>query len=254
MGDLNSCTMVWGSFRANGERAPWSQDNRPLPGYTGHHLSQRSRCTRDDSQSGRNLYLAAQRGDTHQMLEALSDGASWNWKHPRLGEGPLHTAAEQGYGEAVRILLEAGSWAHADDSDGNLPLHKAAHNNHVECVARLLNADQHLNQMDRASVNWKNHFGWTALHAAADRGCIEVVMQLLEHGADPNIKNNLVNTPLHNAAQSGHVDVCHVLVQAGADVLISNKQHHKAHELARANRHYSTVDLLLDPHQLVRMP
>merc|ERR1711865_106174 len=254
MGVWKTWKMVWGSFRANGERAPWSQDNRPLPGYTGHHLSQRSRCTRDDSQSGRNLYLAAQRGDTHQMLEALSDGASWNWRHPRLGEGPLHTAAEQGYGEAVRVLLEAGSWAHADDSDGNLPLHKAAHNNHVECVARLLNADQHLNQMDRASVNWKNNFGWTALHAAAARGCIEVVMQLLEHGADVNIKNNTVNTPLHVAAESGHTDVCHVLVQAGADVLITNKLHQKAHELARANRHFQCLDLLLDPHATIRMP
>ena len=180
--------------------------------------------------------------------------ASWNWRHPRLGEHALHTAAEQGHGEAVRVLLEAGAWTHADDSDGNLALHKAAHNNHVEVVARLLHADQHLQQRDQCSVNWKNHFGWTALHAAAARGNVDVVGQLLEFGADPNVKNNSCNTALHEAAQNGHTDVCNMLVHAGSNVLAVNKQWMKPHELARAGRHFPVVDLLQDPFQQLQMP
>eukprot|EP00658_Telonema_sp_P-2_P022001 TRINITY_DN18780_c0_g1_i1.p1 TRINITY_DN18780_c0_g1~~TRINITY_DN18780_c0_g1_i1.p1 ORF type:complete len:279 (+),score=71.40 TRINITY_DN18780_c0_g1_i1:127-963(+) len=248
-GDRFSCVMVWGTIQSAGERAPFANSSRNGP----YHISQRSRSAQDGDRSGRHLYVAAQRGDTAAMYEALADGASWNWRHPRLGEHALHTAAELGHGEAVRVLLEAGAWTHADDGDGNLPLHKAAHNNHAETVWRLLHSDQHLRQLDRASLDWKNHFGWTAVHAAAARGNISVLKLLLDFGAKVDVKNNMCNTPLHEAALNGHVQVCDMLVSYGADVLSVNKMHFKPHELARNNGHFTVVDLLQDPYRKIQM-
>lgn len=93
------------------------------------------------------------------MLCALADGGRWSWTHPKVSETALHAAARQGHAEAVRILLEAGAYAHAEDGDGNLALHKAASGGHLQILKQLLSADQHLRQHDRASLDWKNHFG-----------------------------------------------------------------------------------------------
>lgn len=93
------------------------------------------------------------------MLCALADGGRWSWTHPKLAETALHAAARQGHSEAVRTLLEAGAYVHAEDGEGNLALHKAAAQGHLQILKQLLSADQHLRQHDRASLNWKNHFG-----------------------------------------------------------------------------------------------
>merc|ERR1719506_3320006 len=129
--------------------------------------SQKSCAAQDASRSGRDLYMSAQRGDTEGVLTALANGARWNWRHPKCDETALHTAAAQGHDEVVRLLLEAGAYVHTEDGDGNLALQKAAYGGHAAVLRWLLTADQHLQQRDRASLDWRNHFGHTALHAAA---------------------------------------------------------------------------------------
>ena len=50
------------------------------------------------------------------MLCALADGGRWTWRHPKVQETALHTAAAQGHAEAIRILLEAGAYVHQEDA------------------------------------------------------------------------------------------------------------------------------------------
>ena len=64
---------------------------------------------------------------------------------------------------------------------------------------------------------------WTALHAAADKGHIEVVNLLLTHGADPVAKGKHGRTALHAAAEKGHIDVAKVLLVSGADMGATDK-------------------------------
>jgi ankyrin repeat protein len=45
---------------------------------------------------------------------------------------------------------------------------------------------------------------FTPLHLAANKGHIEVVKLLIEHGAYVNAKNNNGWAPLHEAAYNGH--------------------------------------------------
>ncbi|MDR0516829.1 MAG: ankyrin repeat domain-containing protein [Fibromonadaceae bacterium] len=67
-------------------------------------------------------------------------------------------------------------------------------------------------------VNAKNSSGFTALHAAAKNGYVEVSKLLISKGADVNVKMDSGYTPLHAAVMSGYVEVSKFLVSVGADV------------------------------------
>jgi ankyrin repeat protein len=76
---------------------------------------------------------------------------------------------------------------------------------------------------DPSLVNLTNpaaqHSGWTGLHTAAQRGKLDVVRLLLQHGADPNAREAGDNTyPLHWAAAARHVETARALLDAGTDV------------------------------------
>ena len=58
----------------------------------------------------------------------------------------------------------------------------------------------------------------TALHFAAENGHVDVVIVLLDNGADVNIVDAYNATALHYTAENGHVDVAKTLIQNGADV------------------------------------
>jgi cytohesin len=53
-----------------------------------------------------------------------------------------------------------------------------------------------------ANPNAKDDNGWTPLHRAAYCGHVEIVMILLERGADPLIADNEGNIPLDYAEDS----------------------------------------------------
>jgi ankyrin repeat protein len=70
-----------------------------------------------------------------------------------------------------------------------------------------------------ADVNARNHIlGDTALLAASANGHLEVMKELLRHGADVDAKDRAGMTSLMRAASVGHVDVLKALLAAGADV------------------------------------
>jgi ankyrin repeat protein len=68
-------------------------------------------------------------------------------------------------------------------------------------------------------VDTKNDKGGkTALHRAATYGHLDVAVELIEAGADPNARDAGLRTPLHQAATYGHSRVAGLLLEQGADV------------------------------------
>jgi len=73
-----------------------------------------------------------------------------------------------------------------------------------------------------ADVNAKNNNGETCLYYATKENNIEIVQLLLENGADINAINNYGKTPLIYSIWSNNKDIVELLIQKGADVNAKN--------------------------------
>ena len=87
----------------------------------------------------------------------------------------LHIAAQNGYLEIARLLLEDGADKDAAMTNGLTCLHIAAQNGYLEIVRLLLEvgADKDAETTD----------GWTCWHVGSQNGHLEILRLLLESGA-----------------------------------------------------------------------
>ena len=86
---------------------------------------------------------------------------------------------------------------------------KAASNRDLEKVMALLKEKKIRSKINEKDKTW----GHTALSVAAFKGFLNIVKELVKHGADPKTRDNKNFTPLTSAAQRGHLDVVEYLVE-----------------------------------------
>ena len=149
----------------------------------------------------------------------------------------LHFAAFWGRVEIVRLLIDRQADVNARDAEGRTPVHFAAcSNQNLRVVELLLEAGAQADLFtacligDRARVTLlvyenpevvherERFANETPLHKAAQAGHSEVVIALLENGADILARNRLGETALHKAAMGGHAEVVEHLIIEGAEV------------------------------------
>jgi acyl-CoA-binding protein len=125
------------------------------------------------------------------------------------------------FGPAVvsRPAVENGGICEDDDDDtscsAEVKLLRAAGRNDVNALKALLVSNTTSTTV--VNVNYADESGQTALHLAADKGCVECVAVLLAAGADMNASDHDGISVLQAAVIAGHVETCRVLLQAGAD-------------------------------------
>ncbi|MBX2839971.1 MAG: ankyrin repeat domain-containing protein [Gammaproteobacteria bacterium] len=155
-------------------------------------------------ESGANVNELTQTGGTPLMFAVLGNhitlarwlhqaGADINAKGSN-GWSAATIAGAKGQAEMLRWLIEAGADMDSPDVYRFTPLMRAVDNQHVESVQILLT-------QGKASANFKDESGNTALHFAVANQQSEVIQLLLSHGANPSDANRDGITPIDLAKQ-----------------------------------------------------
>ena len=187
------------------------------------------------------------------LVQAEKDGVSAirvavYHRHPEIAQlfqdrgATLDVFDSSAVGDTKRLrdLLAADSaLANAVASDGFTPLGLASFFGHPEAARLLLanGADPNLAAQNSTRV--------APLHSAVAGGSVEIVRELLAHGADVDARQDLGFTALHGAAVEGIEEMIRLLLDHGADPYAKNDPGKTPGDLARERGRKHAAQLLL---------
>ncbi|XP_065647546.1 ankyrin repeat domain-containing protein 27 isoform X3 [Hydra vulgaris] len=90
----------------------------------------------------------------------------------------------------------------------------------------------------------RDALGCTALHQAAEFGCVDILYELIKKGAIINATNYHGSTPLHYACQRGHHKAAVILSHYGADINAADNEGNTPLHLAVSHGHEVCAEYL----------
>ena len=115
-------------------------------------------------------------------------------------------------------------------------IHWAASSGNIEMVKYFLSDEVNENP------NLARNNNFTPLHSASMNGFTEIVMLLIEKGANVNIQTDPQKyAPIHSASFSGHLETIKVLVKNGADINLRNYRNELPIDTARRQNQLETI-------------
>lgn len=175
-------------------------------------LSQKGVERLDAGSDGRTvLSWAAQQG-WQEVVKAILDMGHDVGALDRLGRTALSYAAEQGHTDIIEILMSHQASPISKDLSGRTPLSYAASGGSVAAIEVLM-TDR------RVSIYTKDEEGRSPLHFAAEKGQNETITVLLQ-GAKADLVNDAAEngiTPLYSALSNDHQETVKLLIREGAD-------------------------------------
>jgi ankyrin repeat protein len=159
------------------------------------------------AQLDQELITATKANNVALVRELISRGGNVNAKDALQDSAFLYAGAE-GFNEVLQLALAAGADVASTNRYGGTALIPASEHGHVETVRILLAAGM--------PVNHVNNLGWTAMQEAillSNGGPRQqdVVQQLLDAGADPDIRDPEGRTALENAERLGFVEIANLI-------------------------------------------
>jgi ankyrin repeat protein len=173
-------------------------------------------------QEGRTPLVLAAAGDGRAVRVLIDHGARVECPNARTGESALYIAVQNPDPNSLKILLEGGAGIDSETNNGDSPLrlalrtegaitlitdtsthdvllhmtmlHRACYRGELEQVNNVLRSGDF-------KINAQDVWGMTALAWACYRGNMDLVLLLIEHGANPDIKDKGGRTPGQIAAQ-----------------------------------------------------
>ena len=128
---------------------------------------------------------------------------------------PLYAVSGQGQVDTMRWLLDHGANQDACTSGGYTPLFYAASAMDLEAVQVLLEYNADINSQSSAGAT---PLYWILSNHGSREKFVDMVLRLLEHGADPNIGDKYDTSPLHEASSRGLLEAAQQLLIHGANV------------------------------------
>jgi len=177
----------------------------------------------EEDQTG--LYIASSRGYSDVVRSLIDRGADLNAICKDRDENehevkwtPLHAAIHKKRRDVAIQLLERGADAEIMTSLDQTVVYVASIHGCADVVRSLINRGADLNLKCQDWVIDRMHVKWTPLHAAVLNKHRDVVLLLLEGGADTEIPSSWGETALLTAPSYGCADILLQLISHGADV------------------------------------
>lgn len=153
------------------------------------------------------LVLAAKANDAALVARLIREGGNVNARDSIQDSAFLYAGAE-GFDDILRLTLANGADVRSTNRFGGTALIPASEHGHVETVRILIAAG--------VPVNHVNKLGWTAMQEAIllNNGGPrqqDVVRQLLDAGANPNIRDPQGRTALENAERLGFAEIARLI-------------------------------------------
>lgn len=209
------------------------------------------------------LYMACMSGHT-EIVNKLLEKSNVNVKCA-CGTTAVSKAAENGFVEILRLLLEKGASISTENQDGESPKDLATRNGHLNVLRKLREYEEKQQAMlFKAARNGlvsevrrlidggidagaRSEFGTSVLDQAAQNGKEEVVRFLLEEKrVSAKEANKSGVTPLHLAARNGHEAVVRLLIENGADPKASDKDNCTPLHRAASSGYVGVISAMLD--------
>nr|XP_042907959.1 uncharacterized protein LOC107440000 [Parasteatoda tepidariorum] len=162
------------------------------------------------------LFGALTRNSTDDVIHWITEGADIYGRDHDLMTS-LHFASKSSNIDNIKLLIGRGLNPKVKDFYDRNILHVAA--------AGCKEMASYIIEELRISVDEKCKGDQTALHIAAENGCVDVVKTLLQNKTAVNIKSLLPRTPLHNAVINNKVNVVELFLENMEDInLIRNPE------------------------------
>ncbi|XP_014278911.1 putative ankyrin repeat protein RF_0381 [Halyomorpha halys] len=181
------------------------------------------------------LHIATDPSVVKMLLDL---GADVNFT-TRNGETALHTASASGSLEVVKVLIQGGARIDIKDDRGITALMTAAKNSKSNILVIYL-------LLSGADLTLKSKRERTALHYAAEGGCTDCALTLLDHGSDPKARSIWGWTPLIEASEDGFLDMVKLLISRGVPLNDKDCDGDTALHKAAQRGHIDIVKELVD--------
>lgn len=163
----------------------------------------------------KHLIKAVQHGELCTVRQQLSEHVNKQaviYTHfGKSGDTLLHYAARHGHMDILRYLVEELNMdIEVYNNDYKRALHEASSMSHYECVRYLIARGAKIDSLKKAD--------WTPLMMACTRRNLEVILELLNHGADPMLQNKDGWNSFHIACREGDPAIIHHLLLAKPEV------------------------------------
>ena len=177
-------------------------------------------------------------------VESL-EGERVNENEPQLeddkGETPMHLASYSGSVKAIQYLCLKGFNPKTVDSSERTTLHHAMIN------GAKIDMIQYLLQQCQVNVNARDKRKQTALHLAAKYNKEkDIIVILINYGADTNAKDVDDRAPLHLAASNGSHTVLVVLIEYKVVIDVKDVDNRTPLHYACQNGHSDSVNFLTE--------
>jgi ankyrin repeat protein len=206
--------------------------------------------------------MACKNGDLDTASLLLKKGYTVDSLSDSPGK-PLHTAVENGDKQVVQFILEKD--LNLSDAKIYKALEISVNGNHVEIAEIICNHGGNFNPGKYETillnaVNYNEYSmvkmllehevspdsqmpgGKSALTIAASKNT-DIVILLVENGANVNQKDNLGLTPLMTAAKYGKADIVAFLLAHDADPTLRDKSGWTAYDFAKVKGNKEVIDL-----------